>query len=227
MELLDNQAQGGAVWTDQVFFLGVPGTGKSYRCMRQVEVICAAKVDEAGDLLARRLVVHDPVESWRRELNIKHPQTGERIELLPWRESRKEAPFTFIDNDNDLLAALEHERDCVFVFDELGDVDDAGAHAMRLLRAMCRKRRHRRLTIMACSQRPSRVPLETYGFCSKIYIFRIQLRADLDHLAQLWPTREAGKQAVETISNLSIQKHQHIMLRMTDKMEKPSEKDKP
>lgn len=220
MELLDNQADGGAVWTDQVFFLGVPGTGKSYRCMRQVEVICRARVDESGDLIARRLVVHDPVGSWRREFNVKHPQTGKRIELEPWREARKSAPLTYIENDNDLLAALEHETDCVFALDELGDVDDAGGDAMRMFRAMCRKRRHRRITIMACSQRPSRIPVEAYAFCSKVFIFRIQYRDDLDRLAGLWPTREAGKQAVETISNLSIQKHQFIMLRMTEKTEK-------
>lgn len=219
------QQHSAAAWTEQVFFLGVPGTGKSWKAQRQVEVICRAKHDTWGNLVARRLVVHDPTGSWRRELNLRDDR-GNRIELDPWRENRRTHPFTFIDNDADLVLAMQREEDCVFAFDELGEVDDI-AGASRIFRGMCRMRRHRRLTIMACAQRPSRIPVEAYAFCTRVLIFRIQHRDDLERLASLWPTREAAKRAIETISNLSIQRHQFLMLRMTEKQEKQEENHKP
>ena len=204
-------------WTEQIFCLGVPGSGKSYRARAIVKTACRPTVAPDGDLVVRRLVVHDPVGNWRNEWDMRHPKTGERMELLPWRTHRRKGPYTFIENDADLLNALEHEQDCVFVFDELGDVDDVGAHAMRSFRALCRKRRHKRVTIVACAQRPSRIPVETYAFCSKIYVYRIQHRDDLQRLEGLWPDKERAKQGIDVVSNLSIQRHEFLLLRFTEK----------
>jgi hypothetical protein len=175
----------------QALYVGVQGSGKTYRMMKDVQAL-VKKYQKKYDLdngymryENPRILAFDPFREWTVE-NGEQKLLVNGTPIIPLTEQRfqSENPaeryaFLGTPDKDEFLHYIERSQNTIIIVEELLHFDRSD---FPVLRRASSARRHNGNVLFSSTQRPSHMPLILISSCTDIFAFKIISKDDTKKL---------------------------------------------